>query len=114
MGLDLEKAAPIANAEGDGAPGEEITLEMSDADSLALSRIKDDVADGHISLRDAVELVYRAMRESHSSNQSTATSASQFRQLCPASAYREMFLTQPDRAQAPLGEGTAPQSHSEE
>jgi hypothetical protein len=82
----------IAKLQGAGAP-EEITLEMSDAGSLALSRIKDDVADGSVSLRDAVELIYRAMWEAGSSVRSIPPSTSQFRQLLPIAAYREMSRT---------------------
>ena len=50
---------------GAGAPVTEINITpaMSEAGALALSRIKDDVAEGHVSLRDAVALVYCAMRE---------------------------------------------------
>ena len=78
MGLDLDKAAP----KGDGAPGEgeEITLAMSDAGSRVLSRIKDDVADGIVSLRDAVELIYRAMCEARSSERLAFASRSRFRE----------------------------------
>lgn len=81
----LDKAASDAKAKEAGAL-EEITLEMSDAGSLVLSRIKDDVADGNISLRDAVARIYLAMRESLSSPQSAPISASRFHQSWPAAA----------------------------
>ena len=71
----------------------EITLEMSTAGSLALSRIKDDVADGSMSLRDAVEMIFRAMLETHASARSEATSSAQFRRVFSSSVFQEMSQT---------------------
>jgi hypothetical protein len=73
-----------------GAPDDEITLEMSTAGSLVLSRIKDDVAEGSMALRDAVQLIYRAMRTAPASSVSAPILPSRFRQSLSATGYREM------------------------
>src|SRR5258708_3552821 len=51
----------------------EVSPEMMEAGSLVLSRIKDDVAEGTVSLRDAVQLIYRAMRTALASSGSGPT-----------------------------------------
>ena len=82
MGLDLDDRAPALVAEA-GAP--EITLAMSDAGSLVLSRIKDDVAAGEFSIRDAVEQIYMAMHQTRELEASTGISQPRHRELLPAS-----------------------------
>ena len=91
-----DRLAPASDAEN----SDEITLEMSTAGSLVLSGIKDDVADGSTGLRDAVELIYRAMREARPLTRSALASSARFRQLLPVSAFLKMSRTQPDLARA--------------
>jgi len=46
----------------------EVTPEMIEAGALLLSRIKDDLADGHIGLKEVALLVYSTMSSSLSSD----------------------------------------------
>jgi hypothetical protein len=59
MGLDLDKAAP-AEADGDGAPGIEVTPEMIEAGAYVISGELGDVG-GYFSAPDLAAEVYRAM-----------------------------------------------------
>ena len=90
------KTPPAAGAPAttSDCPTIEITLARSDAGSLVLSRIKDDVAEGSISLRDAVDQIFRAMQIALSSESSTGASRSQFRGQYPSSVYMRILRTQ--------------------
>lgn len=81
-----------ANANQAGAP-DEVTMDMLDAGALALSRIKDDLAEGGLGLREGAQLVFQAMRRASSSGQSSPISHVRSRRLLPASVWRKMFLT---------------------
>ena len=98
------EAASTAKAGEAGAPGETITLKMADEGALILSRLKDDLADGEVSLRDVAVEVYRAMHRPPLSTASTEILPRQYRGQYSASAYLEMIRTPLDPAQVVLPE----------
>jgi hypothetical protein len=75
----------------------QITLEMLNAGAVALSRVRDYVADGSVNLRDVAEAIYRAMHTALPLGGLAPTSFSRFRQSLPATAYREMSQKPPHR-----------------
>src|ERR1700692_186374 len=79
-----------------GAPGDEISLSMSDAGSRVLASIRYDLAEGDISLRDAAEAVYRAMRHALSADASNGIAPLRYREQLPASVWREIAQTPTD------------------
>jgi hypothetical protein len=79
---------------GDRPTFDEITLEMSDDGALVLSKIKDDLADGQISLRHATHKVYEAMSLARFAGESGAASKTLFLMRLPLSVQEEMFRQQ--------------------